>query len=46
MIQKIDPSPAFHKSIQAQQCLEIVFMTPRRMYLLSINTLACYKAEI
>ena len=45
MIQKIDPS-AFHKITQAQQCLQIVFMTPRRTYLPSINTLACSKAEI
>ena len=46
MIKKIDPSPAFHKITQAQQCLYIVFMTPRRMYLPSTNTLSCSKAEI
>ena len=46
MIQKNDPSPAFHKIIQARQRLQIVFMTPRRTYLRSNNTIACSKAEI
>ena len=46
MIQKIDPSPAFHEITQACHCLKTVFMTPRRTYLPSINTLACSKAEI
>ena len=44
MIQKIDPSPAFHRIIQA--CLYIVFMSPRRTYVLSIPKLACPKADI
>ena len=46
MIQKIDPSPAFHKITQARQCLLIVFMTPRIPYWPSINTLTSSKAEI
>ena len=46
MIQKIDPSPAFHKITQAWQCVKIMLMTPRRTYLPSISTLACSKAEI
>ena len=46
MIQKIDPSPPFHNITQAGQRLLIVFMTPRRTFLPSINTLACSKAEI
>ena len=45
MFQKIDPS-AFHKITEAQQCLLIVFMTPKRKYLPSINTLAYSRAEI
>ena len=40
IIQKIYPSAAFHKTTQ------IVFMTPRRTFLPSINTLACSKAEV
>ena len=46
MIKQIDPLPAFHKISQTLQCLEIVFITSRRTYLPSINTLACSKAEI
>ena len=46
MIQKIDLSPVFHKITRAQQCVLIVFKTPRRTHLPSINTLACSKAEI
>ena len=46
MIKKIDPSPALHKITQARQCLQIVFMSLRRIYLPSINTLAGSMAEI
>ena len=44
MIQKIHPSPAFHKIIQARQCLQM--FTLRRTYLPSVSTLACSKAKI
>ena len=46
MIQKNDPSPAFHKNHSSMTMFIIVFMTPRKTYLYSIDTLACSKAEI
>ena len=46
MIQNIYPLPTFHNITQACQCLQTVFVTPRRTYLPSSNTLACSKAEI
>ena len=42
----IDPSSAIYKIIKRNNVYKIVFMTPRRTYLPSINALACSKAEI
>ena len=36
----------FTKSFKRDKGLPVVFMTPRRTYLPSMNTLACSKAEI